>query len=126
MICTKSRVEISQMHEAVNQQSRADQQDERDRYFANNEQTANAIALCASDGIAAAFLERLVKTEIGRLRGWREPKDQSRHDRREQRVGRSRSKIASLGGPGLPRVPGAARSPFVARPLARAKDWRHS
>src|SRR6266550_8804899 len=81
MICTKSRVEISQMHEAVNQQSRADQQDERDRYFANNEQTANAIALCASDGIAAAFLERLVKTEIGRLRGWREPKDQSRQQR---------------------------------------------
>src|SRR5689334_5223482 len=74
MMRAKARIEIPQMHETLDQQSGANQEDEGHRHFANNEKTAQAMALSPT-GVATALLQRLVEIKICCLRGWSEAKE---------------------------------------------------
>src|SRR2546423_6069134 len=83
MVHPESRIEVAQMDEAVDQQSRADKQNKRNRDFADDKDTANTIAAHARAGIPAAFLERVVQVEVRCLGRGRESKNYSGRERNE-------------------------------------------
>ena len=55
VISAKTRIEISQVHEAVDEKPGADQENERDRDLRDDERAAEALPADAGAGIAAAF-----------------------------------------------------------------------
>ena len=61
MIGAESGIKISQVQKAVDQQSGADQQHERNGDFGDHQQTSSSISFAASRGIAAAFFQRVVQ-----------------------------------------------------------------
>ena len=65
------------MKKAVNQQSRADQQDEGNRDFTDHKQAPNAIATRPGARIPASFLQCFVETEVRCLRRGYEAKNHS-------------------------------------------------
>src|SRR4051812_40940935 len=80
MIGAKTRIEISQMHEAVDQKSRTNEQNKRDRHLSDNERAAQSFPASAA-GISAAFFQRVVQIKMRRLAGRRQTEDQARDQR---------------------------------------------
>src|SRR5438034_4909339 len=81
MIGAETGIEIPQMHEAVDQEPGANQQDERDRYLGNDQRTAKTLPALTRTGIAAAFFQRVIQVEMRRLTGGRETENQTRDER---------------------------------------------
>src|SRR5205823_12578172 len=77
MIGAESRIKVPQVDETVDRQPGADQQDEGDGDFRNHEQTAEPCSFAALCGATATFIQRFIKIEVRRLRGWRETEDQA-------------------------------------------------
>src|ERR1700738_1394708 len=84
MLCTKSGVKIAQMHEAVNEEPRTDEQNERDRDFGDHERAAESFAARTCVGIAAALFEGVVQIKMRRLTRWRQAKNQTGNECDEQ------------------------------------------
>src|SRR4051794_8947131 len=85
MIRAKSRIEVAKMDEAVNQKSRAYQQNERGCDLGDDQRTAQAPPAPPADGIASAFLEGFVKIEMRRLSRGRQSKNKSGNNRDTKR-----------------------------------------
>ena|SRR5438477_5529297 len=86
MIGAESWIEFTQVDETAYQQPGADQQNEGDGDFRNHEQAAEPRSLAALRGATPTFIQRFIKIEVRRLRGWRETEDQAgnkRHQRGE-------------------------------------------
>ena len=73
------------MEEAVDQQPGADEQNKGDGDFADDQETANAIAAGPGGRIPATFLQGVVDIEIGRLRRGGQTEDEPGHERNENR-----------------------------------------
>ena len=67
----ESRIDVEQLEETAHQQSRSDQQHERERGFRNDEQGAHAPPRGTSRRAVCAFLERVDQARVRRLRGQR-------------------------------------------------------
>ena len=63
-------------HEATHHQTRAHQQDERERHLGDDQQTPQTMTSASGGSAAAALLERLVQVRFGRLQCGRYTEDQ--------------------------------------------------
>ena len=81
MIGAKAGRDTLQAHEAANQQSRADQQHQRECQFGDHQQAAQTVARGAEAAvalrIAAARFERGVEVHVDGAEGGRQSKDQA-------------------------------------------------
>src|SRR6476646_2374026 len=81
MVGSKSGVEVAKVKETADQQAGANQQDKGDRDLRDDQEPAKPRTFAPARCVAAAFLERCIEAEVGRLSGRREAEDKASNQR---------------------------------------------
>src|SRR5205085_826565 len=103
VISAKTRIKISQVHEAVDEKPGPDQENERDRDLRDDERAAEALPADAGAGIAAAFFQGVVQIEMRRLTSGGEAEDESgdnsddESEHQHLRIDRNRISVGGVG-----------------------------